>query len=388
MIRWLRTVSPPGGYVAFAIVGWFLTTLMPELVMRLLDGRPFQFPIRDSAGILFLAALAMAYGVFRVAAFHPVFRKEYREWLELTPWNWRLPLPIGPVQLVWQDVLYVAIMTALMFLHEDANWLMVPSAFFCGYFAAMVLALLLTGQPRHAYALTFGMGGVVFFIDVPLAVAVLLASLYGVVWQGLIRGLKQFPDWKLEGFEGQPFLQGSQQKMLDAMRNRILGWPFERLGPQRDMFWLSRGWAVAVAVLAGWWVAAAGSRAPPQLEFLLVAGTGQFGMFLATGRLVTYVWGYAPPISLWGRIRTFRWIIPRYDTVFVAPVWIVLMILLAGYVVTGLRTDPRVVAPVLMAAQVFIAFGFPPSPIEWRLTGAHRIVPANSNQAAELQQTQ
>jgi hypothetical protein len=40
---------------------------------------------------------------------------------------------------------------------------------------------------------------------------------------------------------------------------------------------------------------------------------------VAVGRGFLYEYGFAPPISLWGRFLHFRWVIPCYDQLFVAP---------------------------------------------------------------------
>ena len=49
-------------------------------------------------------------------AFHPFFRDDYRTWLESDPLDRPKPLPVGPVELVWEDGLVVG---ALILLEPD-----------------------------------------------------------------------------------------------------------------------------------------------------------------------------------------------------------------------------------------------------------------------------
>ncbi len=163
-----------------------------------------------------------------------------------------------------------------------------------------------------------------------------------------------------------------------------LGWPYDYLGPLRDRHPISIGRAAAFAGLAGWW------------EFVLLypkhetlSSIGLFiailgPVFLAVIRLANYVWGYAPPISLWGRIRTFRWIIPGYDVIFVAPVMILLLLWFMKWLVFDCRVPTELALPPVLGAMVFVALACRPSLDEWRLTGHHRIVPAVNKQ--EMQQ--
>ena len=94
-------------------------------------------------------------------------------------------------------------------------------------------------------------------------------------------------------------------------------------------------------------------------------------------RLLVYIGPCRPPISLWGRIMTARWIIPGYDCVFVAPLC-TLLVALIGLAV-GIVADPAywgtVVYPLTMAAALIVALNMGPSLARWRLTGHHRIAP-------------
>ena len=90
-------------------------------------------------------------------------------------------------------------------------------------------------------------------------------------------------------------------------------------------------------------------------------------------RILTYVVPYWPPIGLWGRIRTGRWIIPGYDRVFVAPLLSLLAtaVLVPSIPLFGL---PWLLAgPACFAITLWIALNVGPSLTAWKLTGKHRI---------------
>jgi hypothetical protein len=168
---------------------------------------------------------------------------------------------------------------------------------------------------------------------------------------------------------------------------RILGWPFDRLGPIRNKWSVSWTLVGAMAVLAAWWCFVVIRCSSQEGKLLVVMMAMGLGMQLAVARLLTYIMGYSPPINLVGRLLTFRWIIPGYDVVFVTPLFLLIVVGLTGSALFRFKLMPEIVGPALLAAEILIVF-FPPSLDEWRLKGEHRIVPAAWNQTNELQQTQ
>lgn len=95
---------------------------------------------------------------------------------------------------------------------------------------------------------------------------------------------------------------------------------------------------------------------------------------VAIGRLGIYLnGGHLPPISLWGRLRTGRLIIPKYDAVFLAP----LVALLAGFAVfligVSLGINPLYFGPVEVIITLMILLIMGPKLKEWQLTAPCRI---------------
>lgn len=137
-------------------------------------------------------------------------------------------------------------------------------------------------------------------------------------------------------------------------------------------------------LLVAWWTYCVASLIPveddPASFMLLVFST--IGITAFVTRLFVYLGSYRPPIGIWGRIMTGRWIIPGYDYVLLAPLCILLVELLGG--VAGSRAAPATagdsgyglaIYPLATAAALIVALNMGPSLPEWRLTGHHRIVP-------------
>src|SRR5260370_36375170 len=102
------------------------------------------------------------------------------------------------------------------------------------------------------------------------------------------------------------------------MRRNVLGWPFDNIRPRDVAASISYRDALMLSLLAGWWMFVILERIDPQARF-----GGNFVLvvicqFAVAGRIGTYCWGYAPPISLCGPGFTLRWIIPRHGYVLLA----------------------------------------------------------------------
>ncbi|HET6880701.1 MAG TPA: hypothetical protein VFI31_11130, partial [Pirellulales bacterium] len=112
-VRWLRIAAPPR---------WTPLALLPIAVMELIYGwLIWQWQGAGAAELLekrdnIWVFLAFILGVQRVWEFHPLFHEDYRNWLRLTPWTSRSPLPVGPIHLLPQDALWLGL--ALLLWHD------------------------------------------------------------------------------------------------------------------------------------------------------------------------------------------------------------------------------------------------------------------------------
>jgi hypothetical protein len=135
---------------------------------------------------------------------------------------------------------------------------------------------------------------------------------------------------------------------------------------------------VVISLLLGWWVYAILDQPwGPEFRDVFSAPLFLVGIpwTMAMVRVMRYCASYSPPINIWGRIFTLRWIIPGYDKVFVAPLLMMALTFLAGGIMFELHLDPTVVAPIAISCASLICLNMGPSLLDWRHTGNHRIAP-------------
>lgn len=374
MIRWLR-VSLPLEWIACVAIGYgatsaFLHWMEWHLGVPLLDdaGRPLLRQI--CGGILMVGAVGFACS--RALAFHPVASQAYRQWLAATPWTGKKPLPLGPVHLVPQDVLLIGTAVFFAWLSGDAWSLFVPQAFMVIYLLLVGYTLFATGTWPWGYAVLFGVGLTVrFWHFIPASLGAALGA-YLVAYLGLRRSFALFP-WGNTWIAELDMALGTSKKTESG----AVGWPYSRLAPKypgsETRFPLHH--ALMLSGLIGWglYVVASLFPRPASREDFLLLILGVVVILAPLFRLFTYANGYLPPISVLGRLATFRWIIPGYDQIVVAP----LLAFMAGSAleVTGtlLGVDPLIGRPVAIAVILAMCLGLGPSLKTWRLTGNHRI---------------
>ena len=105
-------------------------------------------------------------------------------------------------------------------------------------------------------------------------------------------------------------------------------------------------------------------------------------MFIVLGRMIICViYGYWPPISLWGRIWTGHLIIPRYDKVFISPIVIIMTGIFVPRLLISIGLNNTLAFELSFFCVLFESFILPPKLKDWRLTGAHRIVQMQNQQS-------
>jgi hypothetical protein len=326
------------------------------------------FKVRDS--VLIMAATC--YGIWRVAAFHPFYRPAYAEWLKQTPWTSRNPLPAGPIHLVIQDLVVAAVFVAAM--HSSAlprQW--IPVAILVGHSMAAGLAVFWTGPRAIAYTIGTLLGLLVLVLkDLKMALVVAIST--SLVAHGGIRASRDRFPWEMPEAVARFFLGLIGRKA--EMPKRVIGYPYDGLSPQPPEPTLPLADGIALSLLPAWWNFAANANLSNDDD---VAGLGTLCMYVLLGliarRSVVYLINCRPPISLWGRIMTGRWIIPGYDRALLAP--LVAPIVGIGLLAFGIRSEVplKFVVPACIAAVLLVTLNMGPSLRTWRLTGAYRLVP-------------
>lgn len=382
MIRRLRVILPPAWAIMGFVVAYVLMSL-PDLFMLWRFGIVVPpVPRSEPREVVLCIGLGL-FGAFRALGFHPVFQPSYRGWLETTPWTWRKPLPAGPAHLVWEDALIVLAALAPAWTREGISPWTFATVFLGVYLACQVFAAFATGVWPFGYAILFGLGLVLRLWRWPEAHAITAGVLYLIALTGLRIAMGRFP-WSPEWRDQFEQIQVQFQTSGDAAQvDKRLGWPFDRLAPRfPDQMSVRTRDALLLSLLAGWYLHVGGSFFQDDFDRAIFLRLGVAGAIMGgVGiRLMNYLVGYAPPINIWGRIGTFRWIIPGYDKVFVVPIVAAVVGLMIGFELPRSGLPDDVALPIALALTLVTFLTGGPSLKQWRLTGKHRIVPASSAQ--------
>jgi hypothetical protein len=377
LFHWVRATLPSPTWVAL----FFFAVLAIEGLhygIVFLDGKPF--PVNENPFSRVRAGLAMfvaiAYGLFRVLLFHPLYSSEYRQWLELTPWTVRHPLPCGPARLVPQDGVVMAVLAATAHGVPEAA-LAIPFVVVGAYLLALTPSFFVLGRRHLGYVTLLGLILAIRFSEWPLAAGGCLFTTYVLAAIGLQRTLIEFP------WTGLPevFQQTNwAEKMADQKGKGVAGWPWDLLNPRREFLVMPFVDAVWIASLVGLGLHAADVTLlrlfQPRNPLPIGAMFFAYGILGGTlTRLSMYITSFAPPINLWGRIGTLRLIIPSYDVVFVGPL-LGLAAYGAGVSTIGLLPLrwSMYLAPLGAAVATFFLLHSGPNLRRWELLGRHRVV--------------
>ncbi|MDB5390278.1 MAG: hypothetical protein JWM11_5924 [Planctomycetaceae bacterium] len=393
--RWMRLVLPRGDAILLAIALIASFELIGALVL-LLNSKVSPVDLQ-LARTFFLALTAFVYGIYRVNEFHPLAKPDYRRWLETTPWTWRNPLPGGPVLLVPQDVVVLAL---LMGLNRDFSFqtLYIPVAFLSFYLANLMAINWLLGEWQLAYSTGFGLGlgGLVF--RRPDYLLLIDLACYLLTRIAVQRSFRNFP-WD---DSHQPCAPIEASKLKGDSANHRLGWPYDSLTPAKLRIGFRLHDAICFAVLLGWWHLTLLWGADERVRFLIIALPLIAYVGIPLLRVFPYFYMHRSPIDVWGRIANSWWVIPKFDCVWIAPLSaLMLNFLLLGwaswyewtvrfrYFEVTLPTDWRYavsisLAPVGTTAVSLALFLIGPKLEHWRLTGQHRIVFQRSQEFTEL----
>lgn len=370
MIRWLRRVVPPSAVLLGLAVAW-APYLVLSAVWAYFLAEPLDREVRQIA--LYLPGFCLVcYGVYRAVRFHPHFRPNYAAWLARTPWTPDKPLPDGPVLLAWQDVFVLGVFLGPVWLVFGREaWPVVPSFAFA-YLLGLAILLYRTAERAAAYLVLFGLGGALLLGHLPPAALGVLAAAYAAAAVGFRRSLHGFP-WPPDADE---------LARMWVSAAKTLGWPFDRLMPLADPSPLRPWEGPTRGLLVAWALFAVGfqlSRAAPDIRgdrpVIILDLVPLFVCLNALIRVVEYVVGHLPPISLLGRLATGRLVIPGYDVVFVAPLAAVVAVFAVphGFATAGFAPYVGIAVGAGLAVGILATAG--PDRARWQLTAPCRLVP-------------
>jgi hypothetical protein len=377
IVSWMRRVLPRSEIVVVGIGIEMLVEclyLATRLIFGFADEEGFRL-----ARFGWLLFCAMFYGMHRIFTFHPAADADYRRWLELTPWTAEKPLPGGPLQLVPQDLLVVCVLT-LLFRERSLQALYIPTAFLFGYQLTLAIFARLIGHWGLAYLIAFVLGAVVYFADRPEAAFAMTDGCFIIGRIAVGRALGTFP-WEL------PWQAQMQtfKAVHDEQKRRRLGWPFDQLVPKTPQPLIPFHDGICLSFLAGWWWFIVLSQSPLEARSFIPLVMIMVVLFGGIMRLAQYVISHRSPLDFFGRLFTFRWIIPSYDKIAIAPFLALVTIAisqgLAAWMMfprvfgIGWNTVPgTIVAGLGLTAALLLLLVAGPGVERWRLAARHRIV--------------
>ena len=396
MIGWLRLVLPRGSLVSIALILLVLFCIIIEVSLGVLLGDPAveasAEASRDIAhalrrvegGALVFAALML--GAQRIMFFSPL-RPDYRAFLAATPYTGRQSLPLGPLHLVWQDLVVLGGATAFCVFAAGMPAHLLVFLFALGYVAALLLTLCATGQILSAYALAFTMGLAVMAAGNALWAFLALTAVYGVSYAAIAMMLRRFPwDTGCDADDASRLTRDQDlrevpprsygQPALNLSDMRMVGWPLSSLGPRCLGAACPFAHGLLISVLFGWYGFGILRCFPPiprrdwAFCWALILA---FAMVLGGHRLCVYKGGAAVSISLLGRVATGRFIVPAHDKVLLAPAAIGLVGLIGPPLAHKFGISPGVTLIVAPALMLLIVLTAGPTLANWRLTGAYRV---------------
>jgi len=370
---------------------------------------------------IFAVVAAVAVGASRATLLNPVFIPEYRTSLLLTPWTAEKPLPAGPLIIGWVDGLLVAVLIAVVAYRPNIDPWRIPLMMLVGYVVHLCISFVAAGLLVHCYSVAFGLGLVLRVWQNYAAAASILVVLVLISVSGVRHTLRQMRE-RAEQYDNLAWMKSLAAAIDPANHQKpkqIVGWPFELLQPQQPGPSIGVKQGLLVSLLIGWWLyaifavgvdlaganqgslrnqmaerieqrAGLSSRAAeivrneiiwtspePDRMGIEIAGSFvllAFAIACCARRLTVYLPGHRPPISLWGRIWTLRWIVPSYDNVLLAPLYVSLVVVAFWMVTAFLPLSPVVTVPAAVTLMCLISLNMGPTLAQWQLTSHCRLV--------------
>lgn len=369
-IRWFRVVSPPAWTIGLALAFYFAIEGLHQFTLALHAEAESRRLGQASAAVV--ASLTAAYALFRGIAFHPASRDEYLAWLALTPWRFPKPLPLGPVQVVAQDLVVLVLFEILLLDAPLDMRLLVPAIFLFVLTSCWALWLWATGSRSAAYEMGYALGATLWVSSwsyLAGGVCVLVTYVFSI--RRLRESFATFP-WASYTVRRQRNrqLRSRARKSQGAISEfATWGWAFDVLSPQRSEQ-LPRQDRLLLSGLAGWWALAILAHTRVELLEPLVAMVSIFaGGIYCLRQVLRYIWSHAPPISFLGRLVTGRWVIPSYDVALIPVVYYLAAVGVASFLVLPSGAWPvRYVLPGTLTLYLVLMNLVCPDLDKWRLT--------------------
>ena len=331
---YLKCLPPSWGVLVYIAV--LIGTLLRD---HLFSNECDDFSVFRTMLIIFSP---IGYAVWRTSKFLPFPHMLYGGWLSLTPWKYGQQLPAGPVFFNITDIFVIAIFCLTTLIDKKTAFWIPAIIFALTYIILTTFSTIYISKDKK-----YWVKRILIIIILPLCVYPycskysfgIIATLALVISQLHIRDLlKDFP-WNTPLWTSN-FTDDLAQSSIDYA---ITGWPFSSLAcfPKKTFFPQEFKIYLLVAFMVTWW-------AHCFLGFMKNSSEG-FDSVCYTFIIITYTAGLLgyrllkfagtmPPISFWGRIFTARFIIPKFDKLWVA---VILMILTASASISVIGIIPK-----------------------------------------------
>jgi hypothetical protein len=359
--------------ICLGVIVWLLFPIIKLLFWQSYPGAAsswLELFSENRGPVGFSIVMMLMYGAIRGGYFHPLVNLPYGLFLARAPWQYPARMPLGPLQLVWQDAVVVLLATAIVILPPtDLRFIVwVPMTFVVAHAFVQCFANWYSGG-RWALTTFAFLVGCLFLAQGYVWLTLGLVGAIGMVGSRSIDlTLIDFPYDVCRRRDLRLF------EIAAPSINRV-AWPVAPSGRLPWYYRIAQGDALLVGAIVAWLMFCAASREPNERDAAsgLLVVHGFLAVLAVAARFLLYFAEHLPPISLLGRIATRRWIIPRYDVIYVAP----LIAAAVAYAMPTLLTwrfnvPPITAIPLSTAATITLAFGLPPKWEEWHLTGHYR----------------
>jgi hypothetical protein len=365
LILWTALACVFATWIAQRLLNQWLAVFAPDLNEHemVLVTRP--------AHVFAIFPFATLYGFYRAAVFHPVASRSYGTWLAQTPWRYPQPLPLGPLAFVWQDLVVIALLLSPAVLppYGERELLYGPIILFvvayCGYLA-YVNWLLRAHWAWVAFVLLAS--ALLLVVTSPIGSSVVALVMYLVTYFGTADGLRDFPYNERRRAE-LGFVTFERRVPPDV------AWPISPADERNWLFSVGYGHALTLGLMVGVLFFSGSFYFRHETRF--VRGLMSFHLVIAAiaviARLIIYLAGCWPPISLFGRVATRRLIVPGYDVAFLCPLVTAAIAFVLPLALIWLGLAPIIAVPLSTAVTIVLAVSLPPKLEKWYYSGHHRV---------------
>jgi hypothetical protein len=372
-------VLPSNAFTLFCLAALVAARILAEALLRyagnwgdvrLENNRDIPEMVRGYEGLCVIvpSLLAVFYGFFRALARNPVFNSAYATALRRTPWRWPMPLPWGAVLPAWQDLIVLA--TLSLFACTGMSWpCLVPAAVaILVYLVTLAAASIHYGLREELFLVILALAAAIHWRTVPLLCGLAALIALAASCRSMAKTLEDFHHWKFR-------IWGRDlQDPRAFLEHGPLGAAYDALAPARlgDILTVRQSVLCGVMAASCLWAInlpniAMDSASQTRLAMLSPA------LLLAALRAMYFGRRVGAPLSLRGRLRTGRWLIPNYDRVFVPSIVIILAGLLIPFPLAWLDLSFLDSLAIAFGIDVALLFGLPPSLETWRLTSEARL---------------